>query len=266
VHLARDPEGEPERVRRARAEVSGAPSADLAAEEAAVLAAREAAGRRAARPVQRVASELTHDDEAAAARALADEDAPEPLEEPPDRERRVAMAAGTAVHAALERADLAADAGAIVADGESAIGRALAALEPAAEREAAARRAREIWRRTCEGPLFARLRGLAPRILARELPVLLAPAALALGDDAPVGFVSGAIDLLYEDEDGEVVVADYKTDEVAGEAAVQAKAAHYAAQGVAYVTAVQRALGLPRPPRFELWFLQAGACVSSEPS
>jgi ATP-dependent exoDNAse (exonuclease V) beta subunit len=169
------------------------------------------------------------------------------------------MAAGSAVHAALEHADLAAATPALAADGEHRIARALAALEPADERAAAELRARAIWRGFCDGPLLPRLRALAPRVLARELPVLLAPDELALAEgEAPVGFVSGAIDLLYADERGEVVVADFKTDEVAGEAALRERCAHYARQADVYTLAVQRALGLSAPPRFELWFLRAG--------
>jgi ATP-dependent exoDNAse (exonuclease V) beta subunit len=84
--------------------------------------------------------------------------------------------------------------------------------------------------------------------------VLLPP-----GEEAgPVGFVAGTIDLLYRDPaTNELVVADYKTDEVAG-AALEERARSYASQGQAYVRAVQEALALPAPPRFELWFLHAG--------
>ena len=79
--------------------------------------------------------QLTDDDEARAAATLPDDEAPEPLSsEPPDRERRVAMAAGTAVHAALEHADFAHEASALAASGEREISHALAALEPADER------------------------------------------------------------------------------------------------------------------------------------
>jgi ATP-dependent helicase/nuclease subunit A len=230
----------------------------IAADEQLLLAQREAAERRAARPVQRVASELTHDDEVAASVLLSDDDAPDPPRQRPDTERRVALAAGTAVHAALEHADFASEAHALAAHGERAIRAALAALVPARERRAAESRALEIWRALCAGPLCARLRAIAPRVVARELPVLLDPRELPASDDAPVGFVSGAIDLLYRDEDGSFVVADYKTDAVQGDAALRERAAHYAPQGAVYTRALQLALGLAAPPRFELWFLQAG--------
>ena len=230
----------------------------IAREDETLRAARVGAERREARPAQRVASELTHDDEAGAASALPDDDAPEPRRERPDRTRRIAMAAGTAVHAALEHAEFAGNASELLAAGEAELARALAQLEPADERAAASLRAREIWQRACAGPLLAQLRALAPRIVARELPVLLAPGELPASDDAPVGCVSGAIDLLYEDERGELVVADYKTDEAEGEAKLRELEAKYAPQGAAYTRAVQLALGLTTAPRFELWFLQAG--------
>jgi ATP-dependent exoDNAse (exonuclease V) beta subunit len=93
-------------------------------------------------------------------------------------------------------------------------------------------------------------------VVARELPVWLEPTDAAPGE--PVGFVAGAIDLLYRDpESGALVVADYKTDAVEG-VDLAAHAAKYTGQGAAYVRAVARALALAEPPRFELWFLQAG--------
>ncbi|HEU4430290.1 MAG TPA: PD-(D/E)XK nuclease family protein, partial [Myxococcota bacterium] len=236
-------------------------------DERALAAQRAAAQAREARLWHAVASQLAHaDDEREPGLSREDEGAEEPTTahagDPPDRDRRIAMAAGSAVHAALEHADFAASASELAAHGERAIASALAALGPADEREAAERRARAIWQRACAGPLLERLRALAPRIVARELPVLLDPAQLALGDDAPVGFISGAIDLLYRDEAGALVVADYKTDDVAGRSLSELRA-HYAPQGSAYVTAVQRALALPAPTRFELWFLQAGIVESA---
>ena len=168
----------------------------------------------------------------------------------------MAQAAGTAVHAALERLDFA-DAGAVRPE------RALATLERAvecaaapAERAATLARARSVWERFAAGPLAARLAALAPHVVARELPVWVAPAGDGAGD--PVGFVAGAIDLLYRDpETGELVIADYKTDAVENDA-LDAHAQRYAEQGGAYVRAVAAALALPARPRFELWFLQAG--------
>jgi ATP-dependent helicase/nuclease subunit A len=239
-------------------------------DDRALARARAAAAASESLAWHATASELAHaaQDEREPALAREDEGAEEPTlaldREPASRERRVAMAAGTAVHAALERADFAHEASALAAHGEREIARTLAALQPADERAAAERRARAIWLGVCAGPLLARLRALGPRILARELPVLLDPRELPPGDGAPVGFVSGAIDLLYQNERGEVVVADYKTDDASDAEELREKAAHYAPQGAAYTRAVQRALGLDAKPRFELWFLQAGACITAD--
>jgi ATP-dependent exoDNAse (exonuclease V) beta subunit len=74
-----------------------------------------------------------------------------------------------------------------------------------------------------------------------------------------VGFVSGAVDLLYRDpRDGSIVVADYKTDRVEGLDQIRERARSYAGQGGSYVQGVREALGLEADPRFELWFLHSG--------
>ena len=176
--------------------------------------------------------------------------------------RDAALALGGAVHAALE----ALDPGAPPAEARQ---RAEAVLEASLREELgeaaepALARGRELLGRFFEGRLFARLAGLGESLLARELPVLLAPDGDA--PEAPVGFWSGAIDLLYFDAgSGEYVVADYKTDRVeAGKA--RATAERYRSQGGVYARAVQRALGLPEPPRFELWFLFSGEIVALPP-
>jgi len=82
------------------------------------------------------------------------------------------------------------------------------------------------------------------------------------GDHAPVGAVTGAVDLLYRDpRDGRIVVADYKTDEVRTDEEIAARAAVYALQGAVYLRAVQEALDLEEAPRFEMWFLRVGRVV-----
>ena len=88
--------------------------------------------------------------------------------------------------------------------------------------------------------------------------MLLAPD----GDEGAVGYLSGTIDLVYRDPlGGQLVVADYKTDEVVGDEQIQARTAAYADQLAIYVRALQEALGLDEPPRSELWFLAAGRVV-----
>jgi ATP-dependent exoDNAse (exonuclease V) beta subunit len=115
--------------------------------------------------------------------------------------------------------------------------------------ESAAERTRSLLARLADGTLFRRFLSLGPRALARELPVLLPP------DDSAVGYVSGAVDLVYRDESGRLVVADYKTDRLEGESDLAERAAVYAPQEALYARALQEALGLDRPPHTELWFL-----------
>ncbi len=62
----------------------------------------------------------------------------------------------------------------------------------------------------------------------------------ALRDDGVL--VEGFIDLIYEEDDGSLVVVDYKADAVPA-AAVTARAQHYAPQVDAYLDAVERATG-----------------------
>ena len=173
-----------------------------------------------------------------------------------------AMAVGVLVHGVLENLDL-----------HTAPGAARAALpallQQAARRldtppgEAALKEAGELLQTLLQGPLGQRLFELGPRVVARELPLLLSPQAAALPGSPPVGAVYGALDLLYQDEDGGLVVVDFKTDHVADEAGLQEKTRAYAPQGQLYVQAVALALGLKSPPRFELWFLRAGRVVEA---
>jgi ATP-dependent exoDNAse (exonuclease V) beta subunit len=168
----------------------------------------------------------------------------------------LARAVGTAVHRALELLDPTLDPeDASRACGESARG-ALSLLVGPDELESALARAGEVLERFVRGPLFTRLRELAPHVVARELPVLLPPEH---PDTGPVGFVAGAIDLVHRDPaTGELVVVDYKTDRVETDAEIAERAKAYAAQGAEYQRALREALGLDAPPRFELWFLHAG--------
>ena len=111
-----------------------------------------------------------------------------------------------------------------------------------------------------DGPLLGRFAALRDAVIARELPVLLRPDPEGEG---AVGFVAGSIDLLYRDPaSGELVIADYKSDRVEGAAKLAERAQRYQGQAVHYRRAVQEALELAAPPRFELWFLYAGAVVT----
>ncbi|HEV7514747.1 MAG TPA: PD-(D/E)XK nuclease family protein, partial [Thermoanaerobaculia bacterium] len=241
---------------------------------AALLVTRgEEAGQRMARPWSAAASEEAHERLRAlqAERRFADrEEGEEPTAAAADvaggdgeGDREAAMAAGGAVHRALESWDLTADPAAELARQRDLLPSYLAALLGDARSDRAQGRAAALLGRFAAGPLLPRLRGIGGsggQVIARELPVLLPPGS---GESAPVGYVAGAIDLLYQDAGtGSLVVADYKTDDVHGEEALAARAAAYAPQGAAYVRAVAEALGLPAPPRFELWFLAAGRVLS----
>jgi ATP-dependent helicase/nuclease subunit A len=174
----------------------------------------------------------------------------------------VAAAVGSAVHRALERIDLAAEPAAELARLRSGLAEDLVHALPERERAEALARADALLARFAAGALGARLRGLAPHVVARELPVLLPPDPA--DPDAPAGFLAGRIDLLYRDPDtGEWVVADYKTDALDGEEALAERARFHAAQGAGYLRAVREALRLDRDPRFELWFLEADRMVEA---
>ena len=78
---------------------------------------------------------------------------------------------------------------------------------------------------------------------------------LSGGSEGPTGAWVGAIDLMYRDPStGKVVVADYKTDAVRPEDALNAASAH-AGQGRIYAEAVRRAMCLNYTPVFEVWFI-----------
>ncbi len=55
--------------------------------------------------------------------------------------------------------------------------------------------------------------------------------------------LEGIIDLLYETDDGELVILDYKTDDVRSERDLERKRARYRYQGACYAYAVERAAG-----------------------
>jgi len=164
--------------------------------------------------------------------------------------RSLARARGTALHRALELAPAAAL--------DAAGWRARAAATWRAERPGAA--PAELASldadldRLLASALWARLAGLAPHVLARELPLVVA--ADEESETGPVDGWAGALDLLYRDAgSGEIVVADFKSDAVSGDPAAAEKVARYAPQLRLYGEAVRSALGLARPPRLELWLL-----------
>jgi ATP-dependent helicase/nuclease subunit A len=227
----------------------------LARADAEVLwRAREEAAARMARPLGAAASAAAHAGE-------------EPLDAStwPDVERAdgsagalLAKLAGTAVHRALEAFDLEADPALETARQGAAFEAMLAPLVPPDRLDAAVREARERLQRLAQGSLLERLRALRSRVVARELPILLA----ARPQERPLEFVSGVIDLVYRDPETDAfVIVDYKTDRLENDAALDARTRIYAQQGVAYRRAVREAFDLTHTPRFELWYLAHDRCV-----
>ena len=103
-------------------------------------------------------------------------------------------------------------------------------------------------------PLFVRLRALRPSVLARELPLLAGIGGdFEASEESALDGIVGTLDLLYRDPAaGEVVVADFKTDEIPADraaAAIADKVARYGPQLEHYGRAVQSAMALDRPPR-----------------
>ena len=111
----------------------------------------------------------------------------------------------------------------------------------------------ELMRRFARGRLFERWCEIAPHIVGREVPVILPPGE---GDNAPVGYISGSIDLLYRDPDtAELVIVDYKTDRVETDEEIAERAAAYRPQEQIYARAVTESLQLDRQPQCQLWFI-----------
>jgi len=232
--------------------------AEVAATSELLAGARARARRRAARPFARAASADAHGEaiQNRAERRFTEEGATEP--EARRIGRDAAQAAGTAVHRVLEEIDLGTDLASELARLRPELLGALSELAGEA-REEALTRAEQLLALALGNGILTRLASLKDHVVARELAVLLPPGAADKNEDAPVGFVSGAIDLVYRDPDtGAIVVADYKTDDVEDEAEIQARIETYRPQGAVYTQALRDALGLQAAPRFELWFLRAG--------
>jgi ATP-dependent exoDNAse (exonuclease V) beta subunit len=234
------------------------PSVDALSRETAVLALRrdeaslkmrQTFGATASAEAHRMLEETS---------TAADGEMPGPRAVRTGRLRDVATAVGSAVHELLEVVDLSQPVREAITGASAVLDRRLQETIRGEQLRKAQQRGRELLRRLASSELGRRLEAVAGGVIARELPILALPRK---GDDA-VGFVAGAVDLLYRDpDDGTLVVADYKTDEVEGDEEIAARARAYASQGAAYVRAVAAALALPEAPRFELWFLWPGRIV-----
>ncbi|MCH8066041.1 MAG: PD-(D/E)XK nuclease family protein, partial [Chloroflexi bacterium] len=169
-----------------------------------------------------------------------DKDAP--VEEtPPWRRGRAGTALGRAVHAALQSVDLAT--GADIAS--------VASAQAAAE--GIAGRADEIARMVSAAIASPSLQEAIGGRYWREMYV---------GAQVEGTRIEGFIDLLYETDAG-LVVVDYKTDVVPGQADVEAAVQRYRLQGATYALALQEALGQP-VARCVFIFVQPGRARERE--
>lgn len=181
--------------------------------------------------------------------------------EEPRRQARaaVAAAAGTAVHAVLERLDFAAPLEPQVSAWTARLPEVLQARLGVGDHAGAVARAGELLAGLQRPELAQRLAAAAAGTVAREIPVLLPGGEVGSG---PLGYLVGAVDLLYREAGtGELVVVDFKTDALARDDEMERAAASYRRQGELYCRALQQALELATRPHFELWFLHPGRVV-----
>ncbi|MEX2431396.1 MAG: 3'-5' exonuclease, partial [Dehalococcoidia bacterium] len=163
--------------------------------------------------------------EAIAATGLAKEEREDiALEAEPWRRGRAGTSIGRAVHAVLQSVDLATGEG--LKETARAQAQAESVPERAAEVEGLARRAIDS---------AAVRRAVASSRWWREVPV---------GVPVGGGVLEGFIDLLFEEDDG-LVVVDYKTDALPDEKALREAMRRYRLQGGAYALAVGRVTGKP---------------------
>ena len=175
---------------------------------------------------------------------------PEPTTEP-WRRGRAGTAVGSAVHAVLQHADL--------ADASAADVASLAAWQARVEGVPGATPEIEAKARTALASPLVR-RAVGSRRWWREVhvgaPLAEVAGALPLGG---VDLFEGFVDLLFEDDDG-LVVVDYKTDAVADTHALSTAVDRYAPQGAAYAVAVEAVTGRP-VAEVHFLFLRASEAV-----
>ncbi len=139
---------------------------------------------------------------------------------------------GTAVHAVLERSRLRDDA-------IDELSRVAAAEHAQQGREA---EIAAIARRALTSPVVAR--ALASRRMLLEAPFTAAlPRDEAARHGLTEGIAEGRIDMLFI-EDDELVIVDFKTDNVSG-AEIDRRTEHYRPQALVYAWAAHRATGMP---------------------
>ena len=236
------------RMRRSRA--PGLDASELRADGERLERLRCEAEARASRPWQARPSEGEHLD-GSTGRAGASRDRAED-----GTNGLIARTVGTLVHRLIEE-----DAPELDVEGSELADRLeahLLAAYPGADAPLLAAmtdRARRVLARMRSNGLRERLTRVGASVVARELPVVGPPPATGGPRDA-VSFTAGAVDLLIREGD-ELVVVDFKTDEVETAEDVERRAAAHASQGTTYTELIATALDLAHPPAFELWFLSA---------
>jgi ATP-dependent helicase/nuclease subunit A len=147
---------------------------------------------------------------------------PRHLELPPWNKGRYGTAIGRAVHGALQTADLATGAGLDDAIAAQCLAEGVADHQPVVA---------ALCRSALDSPT---VRAAAQRVHWQETYV-----ATTLPDGR---VLEGFVDLVFADDDGSLVVVDYKTDAVPAEA-IEARTAVYRPQMAAYVRALEDATG-----------------------
>lgn len=219
----------------------------------AFLAERSERLAAAARPASVAATSLAHDAGGGSGAAGGElggatpDEMPDGAAEPgPGRRGRAGTAIGRAVHAALQSIDLA------TREGLEATVRAQALAEGVADRE---REVRALVEHVLDTDIVQAAVGSGR--YWREVPVA---AAITTGTRDLV--VEGFVDLLVETPEG-LVVVDYKTDRVDGEAGVEERLSHYSLQGATYALALEAALGRP-VARCVFVFAQPGRAIERD--
>ena len=214
--------------------------------------ARRAAAERMAQPVIRSASSEAHD------RMQRADDEEGGLAPTAYVSRNLAMALGTTVHRLLEVVDLGVDLQTQVGESRDRVVSEVVSGMDEVQTSEAAKIVDELLARIAAGPCLERLSALAPGVIARELPVF----GWEEHEGAPGAVVSGIVDLVYRDpDDSRLVVADYKTDALDDEAALEERIRVYEPQVRTYAKILSDALDLDEEPHVELWFLAADRIV-----
>ncbi|MGV8039707.1 MAG: 3'-5' exonuclease [Thermoanaerobaculaceae bacterium] len=260
VWLSRQPVPDAGETRRDR-EDAGVLLDQARADGRQLAAARRAAALRMARPFSVAASAEAHRalEALLAAGSTDDDEGPEAVRLC-RRSTAPAVLIGSAVHWVLETIPLDCELTDALSGRLEALAGWVRRQAPPESAAAVLSEAHAVLASFAASPLAGRWEEARRHVMGREVPLLLPPD----GTDA-VGFVAGQIDLLFRDpQDGRPVVVDFKTDEVGTSEEIVARASAYSSQCATYARGVQAALGLPLTPRWELWFLRAGAAVTGE--